>query len=292
MPTITSQHNADRDFSQELFLFSKTAYLCCTEHPGVWGFALTYTIWRRQKRTRCQIFSKQCCIDHNFYHLLEEWLLTKLTQYISIYNQFICVDMQIGWLDISVSKNDRLLPTSENLNSTHVSSLCHPIVQPQGKRLFPEKSHPAPLRAGVKLVTPWILMMLFFHYMTTWEQNLPLCDLSVSLRIDRATLTVCQTWNWFFNIVLKAYEVVHNFISCLLNWIAESKLLISFSSDLLTIQKMQAKSLCNTCYKFLYTRHKMHCWSRLWKLNEHTCFSLKISIPDNFILTGNYHFVS
>lgn len=101
--------------------------------------------------------------------------------------------MQIGWLDISVSKNDRLLPTSENLNSTHVNSLCHPTVQPQGKRLFPEKSHPAPLCAGVKLVTPWILMTLFFHYMTTREQNLPLCDLSVSPRIDRATPTVCQT---------------------------------------------------------------------------------------------------
>lgn len=170
MPTVTSQHNADRDFSQELFLFSKPAYLCCTEHPGVWGFALTYIIWRRQRRIRCQIFGKQCCIEHNFYHLLEEWLLTKLTQYISIYNQCIYVDMQIGWLDISVSKNDRLLPTSENLNSTHVSRLCHPTVQPQGKKLFPERSHPAPLRAGVKLVTPWILMMLFFHYMTTWDR--------------------------------------------------------------------------------------------------------------------------
>lgn len=83
---------------------------------------------------------------------------------------------------------------------------------------------------------------------------------------------------------------MHNFISCLLNWIADSKLLISFNSDLLIIQKMQAKSVCNTCYKFLYTRHKMHCWSRLWKLNEHTCLSLKISIPDNFILTGKRQF--
>lgn len=194
-------------------------------------------------------------------------------------------------LDISVSKNDRLLPTSENLNSTHVSSVCHPTVQPKGKRLFPEKSHPAPLRAGVKLATPRILMVLFFHYVTTWEQNLLLSGLCVSLHIDRATLTVRQTWNWFFNIILKAYKVVHNFISCLLNWIAESKLLISFSSDLLIIQKMQAKSLCSTCYKFLYTRHKMHCWSRLWKINEHTCFSLKISVPDNFILTWNDSFV-
>lgn len=93
-----------------------------------------------------------------------------------------------------------------------------------------------------------------------------------------------------FNIVLKAYKVVHNFISCLLNWMADSKLLLSFNSDLLIRQKMQAKSVCNTCYKFLYTRHKMHCWSRLWKLNEHTRFSLKISIPDNFILTGKRQF--
>lgn len=61
-----------------------------------------------------------------------------------------------------------------------------------------------------------------------------------------------------FNIVLKAYEVVHNFISYLLNWIADCKLLISFNSDLLIIQKMQAKNVCNTCYKSLYARHKMH----------------------------------
>lgn len=93
-----------------------------------------------------------------------------------------------------------------------------------------------------------------------------------------------------FNIVLKACKVVHNFIGCLLNWIADSKLLISFNCDLLIIQKMQAKSVCNTCYKFLYSSHKMHCWSRLRKLNEHTCFSLKISIPDNFILTSKRQF--
>jgi len=47
----------------------------------------------------------------------------ELTQDISTDNQCICVDIQIFWLDIFVSKNSRPLPVIENVNSVHVSSL-------------------------------------------------------------------------------------------------------------------------------------------------------------------------
>jgi len=50
-----------------------------------------------------------------------------------------------------------------------------------------------------------------------------------------------------FNIVLKAYKVVHNFITCLLNWIADSKPLISFESDLLITQKVCVILAINSC---------------------------------------------
>lgn len=68
-------------------------------------------------------------------------------------------------------------------------------VQQQWEETLPVKVASCLTTHRCKVSHPSDLTVLPFLYATTREQNLLLYDLSVSLHIDRATMTACQTQN-------------------------------------------------------------------------------------------------